>query len=735
MSSVRHRLVLLAVILGLTTGPPGRTTAQPAPDSLTASAMERRLAESVDRLEASPESVRVRLRPVFEQAPGYRSDTLGSVARWLGMAHVRRGDTTRALRVWREGLDHLPDSTGGVLLADRYLRLRLPRADTTDLGAATAAAQRLFGQLGRNRSPHEQRVLRRWVAQSALVMPDAAVRRLLAKGTVQTPSSWEFADTAGDHLLRWWRSQDPVPRTPANERLQEHLRRVGHALATYPDEDRVTGFDDRGRVFVQYGPPSRQHELIYNTAAFQKEVFRFGVPVSQNDFPRNEVWTYHHIDESGYFIFVEEEMGNYQLGRARDLLPIRLRQASGNTDRQLNIAMSSLAALRYIYRELARLQDDFGPYYAAVDDYLMWQEEKAMLRSMGAREGREGRQARVGAGQTGRTVAWSPEMGVARPTTELQSTLDEAALAEKRAENRRETEMPTQHTSLLEDAESLPVDVRTTRFLTEDGRTRMEIDWALSPRVLAEGNEHDESAAQYRIDLTGVSYDRDYRRMQMARKTYPMDGLKTASSETKPPPRSHTVAADTGLYHLRLQWEQHWASGDGKEGTSGSRLRVATRDLDSLEALTASSDVLEMSDLRPLSVRGADEEVPTPEAARPYPFRTVRADTPLLLYFEVYHLAQDDQGLAQYEIDYEVERRTERSGLLGLLGGDKTEKTTTAMTQTGERTRTEEFILLEWGRDVEESTEVTVTVRVQDQQSGQQVERQMQMTLLPPSAE
>lgn len=62
-------------------------------------------------------------------------------------------------------------------------------------------------------------------------------------------------------LRRFWRLRDPTPTTPENERCIEHERRVAHARSRFywplPPY-----WDDRGRVYIQFGEPTSVSEEL-----------------------------------------------------------------------------------------------------------------------------------------------------------------------------------------------------------------------------------------------------------------------------------------------------------------------------------------------------------------------------------------------------------------------------------------------------------------------------------------
>jgi hypothetical protein len=182
---------------------------------------------------------------------------------------------------------------------------------------------------------------------------------------------------------------------------------------------------------------------------------------------------------------------------------------------------------------------------------------------------------------------------------------------------------------------------------------------------------------------------------------------------------------------VAFQWDLYSGSPPDSSTVRGRQIRR----IDTLRALSGDPSRLEMSDLRPMMLPEGDVEETDRilEAATPYPFRSVPAGTPLLLSFEVYHLAYGKQDRTQYTVEYELLRREERGGLLGLFLDDRETRTSTASTYSGASRRTDEYILLDWGSDPpEEPQPVTVTVRVTDEATGQVVERNISFRLLPP---
>jgi len=96
-----------------------------------------------------------------------------------------------------------------------------------------------------------------------------------------------------EFLLRFWKNRDPDTSTPENEFMEEHFRRIAYAENQF-----VNGINsDRGRIYIQYGPPV--------------QIDRFP---SSTQYPKPmEIWQY-AIDGATEFVFMDRTGdGNYML--------------------------------------------------------------------------------------------------------------------------------------------------------------------------------------------------------------------------------------------------------------------------------------------------------------------------------------------------------------------------------------------------------------------------------------
>ena len=683
-------------------------------------------------------------RPYLEQAlasdstlslPGH-----GAVAYWLGEAYAQLGDSARARTTWRRGYEQLHAAGRfDARLADAYVRSLTRRQLQQNRLQAVDAYFALLGRATSDTSEALRSLFRRRVAQIAPLMPDPVFAQAV-EGTRAEPETWTLRPAAGDSLQAWWRGLDPFPDTPENERLEEHLTRLVHARRAFSCSERTSTLDERGDIYLRFGAPYKRRELRYKDTEFFQEVFRFGVHISPDAFPDSEIWLYPQIDESGFYLFAEEKTSDcFQFARANDLFPNSLKQQRGKTERGLNYAYSALMAMRAVYRELALYHINFGNRYTKIANYAGYQEMKATEaeaeRRLGTNFGGADQQTTVGAGATARTVTENPMMGIEAPNFFVSRIVSQARREDRAAARRREANMPRQYTALRGNTPSLPVAVRTARFLTEDGSTRTEVYWgvpAAAARLQPDEEGEAPSPSLIRFSVTQHNDDRTQVRRKQSRHQLP--GRPASSQQLLVPP-SVTFEGTTSRQHLSMQWTQYrlWQNEDGSVAGMGPKKRYTAGRVDSLGPLRAAGPAPEMSDLKvqTLPDTSAATLANLTDEAVPYPFRRIGPDTPLLLSFEVYHLSYGADDQTRYTLSYEVEGETQR-GWTRLFRGQDTQRTTTEMTRRGTQRRTEEQILIDLSRiEREEVQDVRVTVRVTDEVTGASVTRAADFVLQP----
>jgi GWxTD domain-containing protein len=685
-------------------------------------------------------------RSILERAYTAHPDLVlpahGAVGYWLGEAHARTGDSARARSTWRAAFERLHEAGRfDVQLADAYLRTLSRQQLRDERLRAVDAYLALLGSVTPDTSSALTDLFRRRVAQIAPLLPDDVFGQVVNGERDASPDAWTLRDGAGKHLQAWWRGLDPFPGTPENERLEEHLTRLVHARESFSCPESATAFDQRGTIYLRLGAPYKRHDLNYKDGKFFREVFRFGVHIPPDAFPESEIWVYPQIDDSGFYLFAEEGSSDcYELARTNDLLPSTLTRQRSKTERGLNYAYSALMAMQAIYSELALYHITFSNRYSDIASYAGYQEMAATrarmdeLSDISFPNGGE-RRTRVGAGATARTVTENPAQGIQAPNDFVGRMTSRAEQEDRAAARRREENMPRQYTALRDDTPQLPVVVRTARFLNEDGTTRTEVYWGVPTAAMQlSPPESGEKAPPSMLRFSAVRHNETRSRVQRKNARYRLSARPAHDQQVFVP---DPVVFDglTARHHLSLQWTQHrlWVSADSARTSLGPKRRFTIARADSLSPLRASGPAPEMSDLKALTVPDSVATAPASlrERARPYPFRMITADRPLLLSFEAYHLSFGPDDRTRYTVAYEVRGRTRR-GWTRLFRGQDTQRTTTETTVQGTSRRVDEAILLDLSRiEHQEVQDVRVRVRVTDEVTGSSVARSLDFVLQP----
>ncbi|HUK63572.1 MAG TPA: GWxTD domain-containing protein, partial [Dongiaceae bacterium] len=126
------------------------------------------------------------------------------------------------------------------------------------------------------------------------------------------------ADRA-EFLRRFWIDNDPDPTTPQNEAQLEYWSRVTQAYFLFYDPH-LHVWDERGEVYVRYGPPSR---VIYNPVGLRlsSSISSMDVVRTNDLFPINILeWDY---PEMGMVVQMEDRVltGRYSLPVTTDRDP------------------------------------------------------------------------------------------------------------------------------------------------------------------------------------------------------------------------------------------------------------------------------------------------------------------------------------------------------------------------------------------------------------------------------
>ena len=510
---------------------------------------------------------------------------------WLGRAYVALDNETAALSAWEATLSALGEGAwpeGGDALVGRYLETLVLSGLVSDGRAAVA-----FGMVMRPTTGAVEggEPYGRALANIDLVVPEDVRQEGFVGGDWRRGVS-----PGGDRVLaRWWADQDPFPATAPNERVEEHLARVGTAMRQYSDPSQVLNYDDRGSLLVRFGSPTTRLKLTFDTPDLVRSMITENVGVTPSSFADNEIWGYGGIDQSMVYVLVDRG-GAYRSGSVGDLFPSQLRSISG-TGRRLNqLRRLALMSMRYAYGELATLALEYGG---------AWVEATSALEEYR-----------------------SP---ISDPRSAVRTIQRELAQQEDRLFRVREKREPASYSRLDQSTQPVPFVGAMARFLEPDGQTNMLVGWALREMRLKD----DEGGVGLVGSVLGTGDD-----------DRTVSYLQTLSRDQvlefeHAPPTVATVPCGQSECAPVVQIDLYEQSLDG---ALGPRIGTSVWDVPTRPLLKASG--LEMSDIWPI------------EAARGAPFvaASVRPGTPLSLYFEAYGF-EGGARPSRVHVEYEVTRR------------------------------------------------------------------------------
>ncbi|MEM9667240.1 MAG: GWxTD domain-containing protein, partial [Bacteroidota bacterium] len=552
------RLLLSSLLAGLALVLAGTATAQTTPDTFEEDAFEDAAYEALIAIGNEDwATATARLQPIVAADPTYLSTTLeGSAAYWLGHAHAAQDRSAAAHVTWKRGL--LALNARGLFdaqLAEAFVRSTFAGSHTDDEDLASRTFLAVLEALDTLPGSDLYPLLEPHLVGLQVIVPEAMRAEVGLDAWIEERGTSSLAPETGARLSAWWRGQDLSPATPLNERLLEHLRRVAYAQRQY---DLDEGVDERGPVYVRLGDPTKVTEVQFDRGRFLAKVIDPNPNIRLSDFYANEFWYYDHLGPDAQFLFVNKD-GAFKQGTVRDLLPPALRSGIGPSLRGLNKAVATARTLEEIYLQLSLHDSDYASRYVEMSSF-------------------------VGLLDEGSPRVPGTSLSSDRPDLFVLSALAQGVVEDDQLTLRQEENTPDSFSNEFDDAEPLPATVRHARFLDPDGTTRTELYWGVPPGGL-------EPSRRMRQDVRRVGYNaEDYlmvatlsqrnaayqaRTIEQRRHVLPDIG---STPEASLAPLTYTLAGDTSLYHVAVQFEQYAArlDRDGTPLSTGPRVLVNT---------------------------------------------------------------------------------------------------------------------------------------------------------------
>ncbi len=477
----------------------------------------------------------------------------------------------------------------------------------------------------------------------------------------------EQRDELDEWLRRFWLRRDPTPTTILNERKETHDSRLAQARHHFPAE-KLEGYDLRGRDLILFGSPDER--LIHDD------------------------W----FDETGYHNLIESWIW------------VDLEMRAEYEDRNLDGEYEMAAPMGPSSRP------DVGERYA--NQFTEQSEEARMLL----------RELKLGNPQVYQQMVEQLAQGEIQGFADLQNQALAANLLAPKLERMkgnyidtvRKGRDPYQHDF---QAEPLWAVFAVDNYRAASGQTQVEVSHEVRTRDLR--FEWDFETRLYRAKLLRriIFFDENERVVSQSEEIIPIEAEnldQTRAATLLPGLSPHRL--DGGRYRMALRLED---MGSG-------RLQIFTTSVD-VEAFPA--DQLSLSDVTFASL--IDDMTHTGPFnkgdwwVKSHPLHGFDQGGEIHFFFEIYGLAQDEQGLSDYAVSYRIRRKHPETRSSWLWTREDTvgsEVSATFLDRHGEAVARHPLSLAAGGF-AEDAYELQVEVT--DRLSGQKTSRLAAFSVLP----
>jgi GWxTD domain-containing protein len=626
------------------------------------------------------------------------------------------GEFEEALDVWGTAVEELEHPS--IAIGREYIRL------TTDHNLRdyyeTASSMYNWGLSGRdvepNREALEKEIEMLEPLLSSLAFDNEQVNRwkdMLEKGD----------SDIYDQIRVFWEQLDPTPGTRYNERLIEHWERIAYAREHFDrKDDPPFGTDDRGSVYVQYGEPDKKDSGFLNITSADiytncppgcnREVMVNVIPALDPN-PYYEIWVYEKPNSAMKFnlvkIFGDKAIGGFsEVEKVEDFIPSKAFSLNDN-----RYAFQSLTGLKSTpgvgatpgmvmqfnyYLKLSSTDFFFANRYEQL--YFEW------VMGSGANKGKH-----QGPIQEERSrIITLNNIKEAPPE---QSTYAKALPS---------IDLSAHHYRIL-DEQNRPA---AFTFLESQPGAPFLDDLIANQDILFPGDSVPDQAVinEYKL-LHGVKVNGEDGELlsqsrEQANLVLDLDGKTPSSSVFKVPFLEENQK-------LTLFAELHNENSETKPALEDSPFPASLRGIGKLESelpkpLNSDPQKLQMSDL----ILGYQMNTEAQNVLFPFVVandQKIPQGEELAVHFQIYHLQEGENGLANFTIDYEI---TQDRRMQWLLGRDREVSLSFTQQVRGSRYVQNLSILT---RELEPGT-YTFSFEVTDENSGKNIQKEIELEIV-----
>ncbi len=555
-----------------------------------------------------------------------------NVAYERGMDLKAQGAWEGALELWEEATDFFtapPDPR----ISFAFLEITVENENEERYGLASEML--LWGLSGLDYPPHLRAPV---IEELDRILP------LMEEEDVESWTALRDSSTQkiARELKRFWIENDPTPTSILNERLIEHWERIIYARSEFKYSlDSPYGTDDRGTVWVKFGPPDRTKTGMMGATEMELKIripsdIQAREAVRRYDTnPQYEVWVYDDLNNQGftYFLFGNEGgQGRFKLvDGIRDLIPIASRSRSSSRYTPGGVPAAYYLELFY-YETLSDVGGYFGRRFAELDE--LWNQYTTELN-------REGRNLVSPSENTLRSYSQRYQL---QDRTDPENPPLQPVFSSY--DGRAQDEIVVQTVRMLRDNQPrlfiLAVSASTLDVPDRSGLRRN--------RLVAPGStrRHTLIVRDHRLSEVGrltnqvTSGQGDVSFFQLRHPSLPMH--LTLTGET-------LLTGDSvvpGAVNLGFKEEEE------EENVEEGRALPAQAHIEPGPPLSTDTAHLEVSDLTlgvriPENIDGSRLPFPLLPASRIWLIDSLR------VYLEVYHLGLDEEGTGRFRADFKVE--------------------------------------------------------------------------------
>lgn len=461
--------------------------------------------------------------------------------------------------------------------------------------------------------------MQRQIASLQYLMNPYQLRQFFALPTDSLRRAW---------ITRFWASRDPTPTTAQNEMRTEHHLRADIAAVEY----RINawpGWDRRGEVLIRYGFPDYRGKIEAEVTA--RRVHAPG-----------ELWYYRR--HQMMIQFADESLnGNYKyaitpLGDAQDTSIELAEFLIYDTEDSIQERIPEQYLDLYRDPEL----NDTGVEWGIREKLYGMVEPERYLRPRTAK--------------TTERIDELVDPDYARSLPDNPSDVFQRSRVEKMASNFQAVleDTPSSYPFNFEKT-SFPFYFGVEQFRGGDGVNRVEVNLQFPLEPVAGASP---PARSYRASV--VVLDEAYRVVDRQKQDLTVPASHTSADGARLMPAQIVFTLPRSYYRMAVAMEDL-----DSRASSAYRTNVSARDFDSELAI---SDVLFAQRIAPaesntLFMRGALVVVP-------HPIRRYAVGSPVPVYFELYNLGINREGVTEYEVEYRVApHRDKKEGLLDRFRG------------------------------------------------------------------